>query len=559
MTHYNWTNCGEIMHVQVHPYVFYLAISTLISLLAAFIAWWRSAPGSFTLRMLLLSMAVWSGSYAMSWLDISSPAKLFWLKTMYTGVVSIPVLYLIYVLQFTHHERWLKPLHVSLLFVIPVISLLLQWTNEYHHLIYRSINSLDVNGMLVVQYMRGPWYFVIMVYSYAVIAAGFVLLIVGTIRSSPVLRNQYYQFLLASSIPWAASLYSELNFSTALAMDLAPVSFGLSGILFAYSFFRYRFMDLIPVARSRLIENMSDGILVLDAQGRIVDINPAMARLLNNESQFYIGKNVSSVLKDWWEQISTLLNDDTRTELRLPHMPSRYMDLRMTPLYDAQQNLSGRIIVFRDITDRKQVEKDLMRANDKLHTQLIEIGLLQSQLREQAIRDPLTNLFNRRYLEETLERELARAEREEYPLCIVMMDIDHFKDVNDTYGHEAGDIVLRTLAETITAGSRHGDFACRYGGEELVLVMPNINIETAMDRADELHQTINRLYIPYGRFNLSITISVGVACYPDHGNTKEELLRAADQALYAAKHAGRNRVSIYNKSESNDIEALEIM
>jgi diguanylate cyclase (GGDEF)-like protein len=243
-------------------------------------------------------------------------------------------------------------------------------------------------------------------------------------------------------------------------------------------------------------------------------------------------------------------SSETRTELRLPHQPSRYMDLRMTPLYDERGNLSGRVIVFRDITDRKQVEKDLLHANDRLHTQLVEIGLLQSQLRDQAIRDPLTNLFNRRYLEETLERELSRAEREEYPLCIIMMDIDHFKSVNDTYGHEAGDIVLRTLADTITVQSRHGDFACRYGGEEFVLVMPNISIETATERAMELHQTIEELNIPYGRFNLSVTISMGIAWYPEHGDTKEDILRASDKAMYVAKHAGRNSVSVYREADA---------
>jgi diguanylate cyclase (GGDEF)-like protein len=201
------------------------------------------------------------------------------------------------------------------------------------------------------------------------------------------------------------------------------------------------------------------------------------------------------------------------------------------------------------VTDRKQVETNLRRAMDRLQTQLIEIGMLQSQLREQAIRDALTNVFNRRYLEETLERELARAEREGYPLCLIMMDLDHFKVVNDTYGHEAGDVVLKALAETVTRQSRHGDFVCRYGGEEFVLVMPNIVIETARQRAGELHQLINSLNIVYGVFNLTTTISMGVAAYPEHGKTKEEVLRAADRALYVAKNTGRNRVVVYVEPE----------
>jgi PleD family two-component response regulator len=123
----------------------------------------------------------------------------------------------------------------------------------------------------------------------------------------------------------------------------------------------------------------------------------------------------------------------TRSELTVPLDPSRFLDLSVTPLYDRSQILSGRLMVFRDITERKQVEKRLRYVNDKLQGQLIEIGLLQSKLREQAIRDPLTNLFNRRYLEETLDRELSRAARESYSVCIIMIDLDHFKRINDTW------------------------------------------------------------------------------------------------------------------------------
>jgi diguanylate cyclase (GGDEF)-like protein len=143
---------------------------------------------------------------------------------------------------------------------------------------------------------------------------------------------------------------------------------------------------------------------------------------------------------------------------------------------------------------------------------------------------------------------MARAERENYPLCVIMMDLDYFKDVNDTYGHEAGDLVLKTLAETVTRQSRHGDFVCRYGGEEFVLVMPNIGLETALQRAEELHETINAMNITYGVFSLSTTISMGVAMYPEHGRTKEQLLRAADRAMYIAKNTGRNRVVVYPES-----------
>jgi diguanylate cyclase (GGDEF)-like protein len=241
---------------------------------------------------------------------------------------------------------------------------------------------------------------------------------------------------------------------------------------------------------------------------------------------------------------------NTHTEFRIRNAPSRYLEMRVTTLYDKHQRLNGRLMVFRDVTERKQVEKKLRSANDRLQSQLVEIGTLQNELHSQAIRDPLTNLFNRRYLDETFDRELARAAREDYPVCVIMLDIDHFKKVNDTYGHEAGDFILKAMAKTLSERNRRGDFTCRFGGEEFVVVMPNMAMDTAYKRAEDLRIALNSLNIPYGRFNLTITISIGIASYPNNGEDRESVLRAADRAMYAAKQAGRDHILTYDLLES---------
>ena len=541
------------MTFQLHPYFVLLAISTLAILSVFIITRRRSAPGSLVLSAMLSGMFVWSFSYALTWAFVPLEQKIFWLKVMYLGVVMVPGLFLMFTLLITRHDDWITFHTIVLTLIEPLVMLAFVWFKP--QFVFDSIEPAVKNGYHIMEVMRGSWFWVNSIYSYAVILLSVVLLMASYRTANSFFKRQYLLILSGSVVPFLFSLYTQTKNIAFNDLDLAPVTFGVSGIVYAYVIIRHQFMDLIPVARGRLIENMSDGVLVLDVQGRIVDINPAMENFLDAPPASFIGKNVSDALNIWNEGTEHLLTGlETRTELRLPHKTSRYLDLRVTPLYDDDQSLSGRLIIFRDVTDRKEVEKDLRHAMDRLQTQLIEIGLLQSQLREQAIRDSLTNVFNRRYMEETLERELARAEREGYPLCIIMMDIDHFKDVNDTYGHEAGDTVLKKLADLVTQQSRQGDFVCRYGGEEFVLVMPNIGIEVATERANSLLWKISSMFVSFGRFNLNITVSMGLSWFPAHGKTKEDLLRATDMALYEAKHAGRNRVHLYRSPDEDSSE-----
>lgn len=177
----------------------------------------------------------------------------------------------------------------------------------------------------------------------------------------------------------------------------------------------------------------------------------------------------------------------------------------------------------------------LALANLKLH----EI------LRLQSIRDPLTGLFNRRYLEETLEREVRRASRNERPLGVIMLDIDRFKHFNDTFGHAAGDTLLRALGELLRSRVRAEDIPCRYGGEEFVLILPESPLDVTQRRAELLRTDVKQLHPSHAGQSLGgVTVSIGVATFPDHGLTGEVVLRAADEALYRAKHEGRDRVVV---------------
>ena len=170
---------------------------------------------------------------------------------------------------------------------------------------------------------------------------------------------------------------------------------------------------------------------------------------------------------------------------------------------------------------------------------------LRETLRQQSILDPLTGLHNRRYLKEVMQRELARTERKKTMLAVIILDVDHFKRFNDTYGHEAGDTVLRSMAQLIERQIRGSDIACRYGGEEFILVLPEASLSIARQRGELLREAAQSMHITSSGKTLGpVSISLGLALFPQHGHTAEELIQAADAALYRAKQAGRNRLMI---------------
>jgi diguanylate cyclase (GGDEF)-like protein len=174
---------------------------------------------------------------------------------------------------------------------------------------------------------------------------------------------------------------------------------------------------------------------------------------------------------------------------------------------------------------------------------------LQETLRTQSLRDELTGLFNRRYLEVSLARDLTRAIRRSQPLAVLMIDVDHFKRFNDTHGHDGGDALLAQFGALLSALVRTEDVACRYGGEEFTIVMQEADSALALDRAEDIRRHVEAMQVLYRQQNLGqVTVSIGIASYPQHGDSPEQLLRRADRALYTAKNNGRNQVCVADRA-----------
>jgi len=190
----------------------------------------------------------------------------------------------------------------------------------------------------------------------------------------------------------------------------------------------------------------------------------------------------------------------------------------------------------------QDLERQTSAVGERISLALANLRL-REVLRGQSIRDPLTGLFNRRFMEESLERELRRAMRAKQQVALLMLDIDHFKRFNDTFGHQAGDALLRALGKLLRESTRGQDVVCRYGGEEFAFVLAGASFDAAQKRAEFLREDIKQLNVQYGGQLLgAVTLSIGIAVFPEHGDSAEHLLKAADDALYRAKEGGRDRI-----------------
>lgn len=200
-----------------------------------------------------------------------------------------------------------------------------------------------------------------------------------------------------------------------------------------------------------------------------------------------------------------------------------------------------RDLAIKELDYRKQIEQLLLIKTHELEKKNIELTTLY----QMTITDPLTGLYNRRYLDQLLEETLLLAKKNNLIFSVIMLDLDHFKNINDTFSHDAGDLVLVTVANLLQGNTRKTDFVFRYGGEELTLILPNVSLIDTYKKAEEIRITIKQLGILYQeKFLINLTASFGVACFPEHGLTSQEILCAADAALYQAKESGRDRVII---------------
>jgi diguanylate cyclase (GGDEF)-like protein/PAS domain S-box-containing protein len=343
------------------PYVGILLATAVISAYVGFMALGRrNTAGVGTLALLMFAVAEWAFASGLEATAVGIQSKVFWTKIEYLGALSAPTLFLVFALKYSQRTRWLQPAYLVLLSIVPFVGFSITATNELHGLIWKTFTPYPSQPNVLI-YGHGIGYYFLIAYDYLIISTGIISLLEVWFQAKQPFHRQVGILLLGSLFPFIGGIVYTFFPYFLSGLNLKPILFSLTGLVIAFGIFRFRLFDLAPLARHALIENLDDGILVLDAQNRVVDINPVAQRILSATAIESLGQPITKVLK-FWPGLAKRLhdNDDKReTEVRWGINPPRYFHLTISPLYGQQKQLAGRLVVLRDISKRHQTEAEL--------------------------------------------------------------------------------------------------------------------------------------------------------------------------------------------------------
>jgi diguanylate cyclase (GGDEF)-like protein len=498
------------------------AIATLISGSATFLSWQRrNTPGAKAFSLFTGCVSIWCFFSIFELIELAEDLRLTLARFQYFGIAYFPVFWVIFTLQYTHQDARLNRSVLRASIVLPTINLLLALTDRWHGLIWRHVTigpSLE-NSKIIFKIEHGWWFnYILAPYQYLMFFAGIGILLHAFVVNSELYRHQILFLLAVALIPLGINLPYILADVSFYGIDMTPIGLAISGIIVQLGLFKGRIFDLSPISYRSVFLNLSEAVILLDRHLQIVELNPSAYGETSCSSRQLVGSLFQTVFPDYHAPIAELpMRELTQIVVTNIHGSPQTKEIKVRSLRSPGGLGVGWAIIIRDVTLEYQQQNDLKRI---------------------AYLDELTGVCNRRQLEITAMNALSTEYQSHWPIALIYLDLNAFKPINDTYGHEAGDFVLRNVARCLQTSVRSGDLVVRLGGDEFVVLLFRANRLAADDISDRIRYHLQKP-IEFRGHVLQVGASIGIACFPQDGQTLRDLLHSADREMYQHKQVSR--------------------
>ena len=498
-----------------------IVLSLFIGVYSLF--WSQSGKRNYFLLMQGM-IIVYLVGYLLELISTNAEEALTGVKVLYIGAYFVPSLAFFFAADYCNVK--VHPVLVKApMLVLSLIPVLAMWTTKIHRLVFQDY-SLGTDVIHNLLFTPGPLYSGIRVYPIFCMILAMTVLLYQIKKWKNKYRKKLLVLLFCVAIPLAADGIYFLSIITGInpyQIEFTPMSLAVMSLCLYLGVMRFNIFEIISIATITAMEHIKEGFVLVDEGNNYLSSNNAAAKILPGITDIVKGESIFSA-RSFPEELKNIEGDDF-IEFSITDDDVKYFEASISPVFTEDRSIKAKIILLREITDSVNLMKELEDA---------------------AYLDALTGLYNRKHFTELANVDIERALRTNQSIYTAMLDLDFFKNVNDTYGHAAGDLILKTTAGIIRQTIRAYDLVGRYGGEEFVLLITDLKPQEAHSLVERIRENMEDHITRYEGIEIKICCSIGLAKFVE-GDTLETSLKKADAALYAAKNGGRNRVMICNE------------